>query len=360
MEEGMKRPIQLLSVLVLVLPTSFLMAFAQSQSPYTISGEARDASAQLLPGIKVCAVLTAGGVVNVRDRTCTETDAQGRFKIEALQPGPYQIYSEAMSEGYMPQYLPFYRNASLPIPQVTLSGDNPSASVALNVAPKSGLITGRVIDEDTDKPVQNFVVWAWQARVANAHTHHIVNGSRLGSFKLYASPVPFELRVKSEGYEDWFMVLPGTNRPGSLLVPAGSTAEFAVYLKRKNPAPVDPTKENTAMRLPSPVQLSPLDRTILDNFPRTTKLEWAPVSGALSYAFEVESCWRVRPEWRKYVPENGECFNPSPYLEKLRLNDTTYEFVFKGAQPGRWRVWAIDKDRRPGIKSPWRKFEYSK
>jgi len=356
----MKSPIRLLSVLVLVLPPSFLIAFAQSKSPYTISGEARDDSAKLLSGIKVCAVLTAGGVVNVRDRTCTETDAQGHFKIEVLQPGSYQIFGEARSEGYLPQYLPFYRNPSLPIPQAMLSEDNRSATVALDVGPKSGLITGRVIDEDTDKPVQNFVVWAWQARVANAHTHHKVDGSLSGRFRLYAPPVPFELRVKSEGFEDWFMVLPGTSRPGSLLVRANSSADFAVYLKRKNPAPVGPTKDNIGARLPAPVQVSPLDRSMLANFPRATKLEWAPVTGAASYGVEVESCWRVRPEWRKYVPENGECFNPSPYVEELRLSDTTYEFVFKGAQPGRWRVWAIDKDRRPGIKSPWRKFEYSK
>jgi len=352
----MKTAIRLISVLVLVVP----LTFAQSKSPYTISGEARDDSAKLLPGISVCAVLTAGGVVNVRDRTCTETDAQGHFKIEDLQPGPYQIFGEAKSEGYMPQYLPFYRNPSLPIPQAMLSVDNPSAAVALNVGPKSGLITGRVIDEDTDKPVQDFVVWAWQARVANAHTHYVVNGSRSGRFKMYAPPVPFELRVKSEGFEDWFMVLPGTNRPGSLLVRANSTADFAVYLKRKNPAAVGPTKEDISPRLPAPVQVSPLDRATLDNFPRATKLEWAPVTGAASYAVEVESCWRVRTEWRKYVPENGQCFNPSPYLEKLRLGDTSYEFAFKGAQPGRWRVWAIDKDSRPGIKSNWRKFEYSK
>jgi hypothetical protein len=31
-----------------------------------------------------------------------------------------------------------------------------------------------------------------------------------------------------------------------------------------------------------------------------------------------------------------------------------------GAQPGRWRVWAMDKDRRPGVKSPWRRFIHSR
>jgi len=34
---------------------------------------------------------------------------------------------------------------------------------------------------------------------------------------------------------------------------------------------------------------------------------------------------------------------------------TTYEFMFIGAQPGRWRV-AMDREGREGFKSPWRVF----
>jgi hypothetical protein len=41
-----------------------------------------------------------------------------------------------------------------------------------------------------------------------------------------------------------------------------------------------------------------------------------------------------------------------------KLNSTSYEFGFAGAQPGRWRVWAVDKDGREGFKSPWRTFVY--
>lgn len=37
---------------------------------------------------------------------------------------------------------------------------------------------------------------------------------------------------------------------------------------------------------------------------------------------------------------------------------TTYEFEFVGAQRGRWRVWALDKEGREGFKSAWRSFVY--
>jgi len=35
------------------------------------------------------------------------------------------------------------------------------------------------------------------------------------------------------------------------------------------------------------------------------------------------------------------------------------EFSFVGAQPGRWRVWAVDKEGREGFKSPWRRYVYN-
>jgi len=38
--------------------------------------------------------------------------------------------------------------------------------------------------------------------------------------------------------------------------------------------------------------------------------------------------------------------------------NTSYEFRFIGAQPGRWRVWGVDKEDREGFKSAWRNFVY--
>ena len=66
------------------------------------------------------------------------------------------------------------------------------------------------------------------------------------------------------------------------------------------------------------------------------------------------------PVVRERLPDDGECINPAPFEQKFGLRQTAYEFVFMGAQPGRWRVWAIDKDRRHGVKSPWRRFIHTK
>ena len=336
---------------------------AVAQSSYTIRGELRDQAGNLFSGANVCALKKTGTVVNVRDRICAESDTQGRFNISLSEPGTYQVIADKISEGYMPSYYPFYRDANAAIPEVTLSEGNANQTVSVKMPLKSGLITGKVIDEATDQRVSNFVVWTWQARDPTARTHETVNGQS-GMFRMFAPSVPFRMRVVAEGYEDWVMgggVLvsqAGAKKgPGSLLIRSDGKTDFAIYLKRKN-AMAGAAPDIT--RLPAPIQLSPADNQVFDIFPRHTRLEWNPVDGATSYAIEVESCWARSAEEMKRLPDDGECINPSSYEEKYGLQDTNYEFVFKGAQPGRWRVWAVDKNHKSGTKSPWRSFNYLK
>lgn len=366
MKNSLKALPPLLVLTCLSLFAAANVSHAQSAGGYTITGDVHDEGGRSVPGITVCAIRADGGVVRVRDKTCIETDAQGTFTINISQPGTYQVIREKRSEGYMPAYNPFYRDPRSPIPEAIVGDGNPSARVSLPVGPKSGVITGKVIDEASDTPVQNFVVSVWQQRNPTARYEEIVKGTNSpGGFKLFAPPMPFQLRITAEGYEDWIMgggVLISakgqTKGPGTLVVPPGSTANFAVYLKKKDQT--SPQGGSEDKRLPAPAQMTPRDNEVLDVAPRTMKLEWAPVAGAASYALEVEACWNPLPPGRARLPEDGECINPSPYLEKSRLADTSIEFVFKGAQPGRWRVWAVDQEGRRGMKSTWRRFVHLK
>jgi hypothetical protein len=352
-------------LLLLILGSSFTMALAQAPVAYTIAGDLRDVSGQPFSGAQVCAIPTVGTVVKVRDKICAVSDAQGKFVIDLAQAGKYQVIAEQMSVGYMPAYLPFYRDPNLHVPEVVVGDENRNASVSLALGPKSGLITGRVIDEASDTPVRNFVVWVYQAKDANAHTHEVVSG-QTGRFRIFAPPVPFKMRVVADGYEDWVMgggvlisAAGARKAPGSLLV-RDVPADFAVYLKKKNATSIAVAGTAVENRLLAPVQLTPLENEVFDYFPRNTKLLWNPVEGAVSYGVEVESCWNVSTGPLARLPDDGECVNPSPYEEKFWLKETSYEFFFKGAQPGRWRVWAIDKDHHTGMKSAWRRFVFLK
>ena len=353
----MKNIVQAIVTLLLGLPV-----FALAQSSYTINGELRDNAGRIFPGGNVCVLLEVSRGLNVRDKICVESNAEGKFTIDISQPGTYQVIADKASEGYLPSYLPFYHDPKAALVEVTLGAGKTSQTVAVKMPPRSGLITGKVIDEATDQRVRSFVVWVWQARDPNARTREVVNGMS-GMFRLFAPNEPFRLRVVADGYEEWVMgggvliSMAGAKKgPGSLLVPSGGKTEFAIYLKRKGPAPVDTATETN--RLPAPVQLSPAANQVFDLFPRQTRLEWNPVAGAISYAVEVESCWARSPEEKKRLPDDGECTNPSSFAEQYGLHGTNYEFLFKGAQPGRWRVWAIDQNHHPGIKSPWRSFTY--
>jgi hypothetical protein len=112
------------------------------------------------------------------------------------------------------------------------------------------------------------------------------------------------------------------------------------------------------VNLAAPVQLSPADRIELSYYPRHTRLEWQPVEGTDSYAVEVDVCDGRDRNLR-------ECVDPKPFsmgknLGPVKVVGTSYEFDFVGRQPGRWRVWAIDKNGLEGFKSPWRVFFYLK
>ena len=65
---------------------------------------------------------------------------------------------------------------------------------------------------------------------------------------------------------------------------------------------------------------------------------------AAKYGVEVHFCSSVIP-----------CSEGSSLLVWDRdVRGTSYTFNFVGAQPGRWRVWAIDVDESEGPRSEWR------
>lgn len=100
--------------------------------------------------------------------------------------------------------------------------------------------------------------------------------------------------------------------------------------------------------LPAPQQITPLDGTIFYHYPRTTSLVWFPVAGASGYEVAVEFC----------TPEDWNICYSYPIVTLGSLQ-TTYTFDFVGAQPGRWRVWAINADGSDGLKSGWSYFRYT-
>ena len=110
-----------------------------------------------------------------------------------------------------------------------------------------------------------------------------------------------------------------------------------------------PPEVEHVSRLPEPQPLSPAQGEIFGHFPRTTTLRWNPVPFAASY----------RVQW-DYMDRNGWASDNRKFpWPSFNAMETSYTFDFVGAQPGRWRVWAIDAEGNPGPKSEWHEFRYT-
>jgi hypothetical protein len=110
---------------------------------------------------------------------------------------------------------------------------------------------------------------------------------------------------------------------------------------------------NPSQKLPAPVMKSPKNGAAYRHYPRLTKLSWKPVNGAVRYGVEIDcyGCCKAK-RWCTDVGKEHQIV-PSIFA-------TSYSFNFVGAQPGRWRVWAIDTKGRPGAKSNWRSFRFTR
>lgn len=101
--------------------------------------------------------------------------------------------------------------------------------------------------------------------------------------------------------------------------------------------------------LATPVQESPADGQNFSSYPRTTTLIWQPVANAGKYLVEVQYGWNT-PQGMQW----GIAFTKE-------VAETTVTFDFVGAQPGRWRVTALDPTgaHASSPPTPWRGFAYT-
>jgi hypothetical protein len=69
-------------------------------------------------------------------------------------------------------------------------------------------------------------------------------------------------------------------------------------------------------------------------------------------------------EVEPYCPEKamwcGEAGATGLVYVALGIKDTVHTFEHVGAQPGRWRVWAVDAAGTSGPKTGWWQFDYTR
>jgi hypothetical protein len=343
----------LIAIVCLIYNTTLI---GQTAPVYLITGQVFDETNRRVSAVRVCAV--PDDYASDRRVNCGISNLAGEFVIQAKGAGGYRIIPDKSAEGYHPQVQPFYKDPSNPVIRVTLNESNMNVSVSVFLGRKNGSVIGRSVDSTTGLPVEYTRFLLCHAADPKVCWRPAAKSDD-GRFQFAAPHVPFTLKAMASHYEDW-LGLTGTDR-GPITVAPGATIELSVYLRRRPEAAklqLSEAEKLPSVNLPAPVQLLPDDGATFDFYPRRTKLEWTPVEGAVSYTVEVDYC-DGRDGNRRV------CSDPQPLELKQNssqegIQTTTYEILFVGAQPGRWRVWAIDSKGRAGFKSPWRTFFYLK
>jgi hypothetical protein len=336
-----------------------ILALFQAHATYFIGGQVQDNAGKAACGVRVCALAADFDPKKPNEVIpCSLSNEQGQFSIAVNKPSKYKLVYDYSAQGYMSTYLPFYRQPSVPLPEVVVDDEHVRSPITITMLPKNGLLTGKGIDAKTGLPVDSMEFYMCLATYPD-NCWKINSNNPSGYFAIVTPQVAFNLRIKAKGFNDWLGLYGDKDIPISIA--PETKAQFSVLLKRSESAEAKELSEAekaVGINLPAPIQVSPANDVVYDRYPRLTKIEWSPVEGAASYSVEVDYCDGA-------FKHRSVCVNPQPNAITTNaptsgIVDTSYEFDFVGAQPGRWRVWAVDKDGREGFKSPWRRFVYLK
>jgi len=326
---------------------------ASSQAPvrYTITGEIRDDAGRLVPGDRACARLD-------KRTMCAPSDGNGRYVLMLWEEGLYTVSAGSVPTRPDPTLLlPTDEYPAFTGKEVMLDNAHRDAHVDLQYPQRNGMLLIKAIDGTNQIPIELIMVQVCPV-VEPFHCLGLFFRSDTGEYKIFVPAYPYNLSIRSPDYQEW---IPSDDQ-NSILNPGASKnlyVEMKPQFKAFAEEPNDKNKQAGPL-LPAPVQLAPAANAKFAQFPRTTTLQWDKVEGAASYAVEVDYCQNSQ--------NLNKCLQPAPQIfsfDSLGKSpmpnttvETTFTFDFIGAQPGRWRVWAVDKDGRKGLKSPWRLFIY--
>ena len=308
---------------------------------FLIRGRIVDENGQPVPGANVAAYPDSlSGKLPM-----SRSDSQGRFAIPVYKTGRWRIKAHKPEQGY-PIMSTFYYPSEESFTQVILNETDPPPFVTVMIGPRSGKLSGRIVDEATGQSIQNAHIGLCRVE-APRFCHRQKAVMRNDQYEVLMPSSPTMVQISADGYEDWYINDKVGDPPKAITVSSNTTLQLDAFLKKAG---------SSAKSLEAPQLVSPVDGTEFFHYPRLTQLEWLAVPAAVSYTVEVEYCSGEKPAAKT-------CEDPHPFLgldtpPTFGIRETSYEFSFLGGQPGRWRVWAIDAEGRPGAKSAWSMFFY--
>jgi len=160
----------------------------------------------------------------------------GRFSIDGLAPGVYDVFVSKEDEGYADTQMFFYSTTESQPTRVVVS-EQPSVDVTVRLGPKAAKIRGEVRDSVTGAPIGDASIMFKRPENKNMFLSTSLNNIDLpGSFEFLLPAAPLTMKVTAPGYEDWtYRVAAGPDgKPGSelLKLEPGQDLHLSIKMRR--------------------------------------------------------------------------------------------------------------------------------
>lgn len=194
----------------------------QSGGTGTIAGTVLNEEGQLVDHANVCTQFTSGSRTEINCRLSTDKD--GRFQIENVKFGAYQVFATKEEEGYS-------IDNQAPGQNVMVTPDNLWANVTIRLRPKGAFLIGSVRDKTSGKPVKEIIaqyIVIDDAKGGGGEAFH-----RNGEFRLIA-PTACDLVVivSAPGYKGWVYTDPSDSSRPILRLSPGEQKKLDIELER--------------------------------------------------------------------------------------------------------------------------------
>jgi hypothetical protein len=194
----------------LVLVIGATPAFAQTALG-SIEGVVVDAENAPVAGVSVYPVAGPAGTGRSHG---VLTNADGRFRLEQLVPGTYQLSAYKVEDGYADTTEAFYAEPEHPLRNVTVYSATEHADISLQLGAKCGTLHLDVSDAVTQRPITHAVLVLQQRNSSGA----VLSRDETFPSDVLTPPVDVLVSIHAPGYSNWHFSDDGrdyvTLRPG--------------------------------------------------------------------------------------------------------------------------------------------------
>lgn len=177
----------------------------------SIEGVVVDAENAAVAGVTVYPVSGPAGTGRSHGAT---TNADGRFRIEQLAPGTYQLSAFKVEDGYADTAEPFYAQPDSPLHSVTVTSATEHADTSIALGARCGILHIEVSDATNQRPITHATLTMQQRNSSGA----VFTRDETFPGDFLVPPVDVNVTIHAPGYVAWHVSEGGrdyvTLRPG--------------------------------------------------------------------------------------------------------------------------------------------------